>query len=118
MKDAAAVGSFEQIVLSSPLYVVVSALLAMLLMICLIRPQTFPFLRDKRSGFPSLGRQGQYAALLITTWGFITLIISAEMSEWYAGLYMLAWAGAQFGSVWLKLKGSALNPPQEVRERE
>ena len=94
------------VALSSELYHTVSALTAVLVMICWIRPQTFPFLRDKQSQYPSLGRQGQYSALLISSWGFVTMILYKGMSEWYAGLYMLAWAGAQFGSVWLKLKGS------------
>jgi hypothetical protein len=97
--------AMDVMALSSNLYQGVSAIVALIIFICWLRPQTFSFLIDKGSMYPSLGRQGQYTALIVSTWGFVTLTLTGDMSEYYAGLYMLAWAGAQFGSVWLKLKG-------------
>ena len=93
--------------MDSTLYEVVTALVAMLLMVVWIRPQTFKFLLDKGSYFPSLGRQGQYTALIVSTWvlATVTLVKKGEVQEWLFIGYMLSWAGAQFGSLWLKMKG-------------
>lgn len=94
--------------MNSPLYAMVSGLTAMLVVLAWIKPQTFSFLRDKDSHFPSLGRQGQYTALLASTWVLVTLTLQdGKLPEWYGMGYMLAWAGAQFSSVWLKIKGQA-----------
>ena len=34
----------------------------------------------------------------------ITLALNDHMTEWFFVGYMMSWAGAQFSSVWLKLK--------------
>jgi len=91
----------------SLLYEVVTALVAALVMVVWVRPQTFKFLLDKGSLFPSLGRQGQYTAMIVSTWVLVTvtLVKRGDVQEWLFIGYMLSWAGAQFGSLWLKMKG-------------
>jgi hypothetical protein len=94
-------------VIGSLLYEVVTALVAALLMVVWVRPQTFKFLLDKGSLFPSLGRQGQYTAMIVSTWLLVAvaLLKKGDVPEWMFIGYMLSWAGAQFGSLWLKMKG-------------
>jgi len=89
------------------LYQVVSAAVAVLVLIVWVRPQSFRFLLDKGSAFPSLGRQGQYTAMVISTWVLVTvtLVKKGDVQEWLFIGYMFAWGGAQFGSLWLKVKG-------------
>ena len=88
------------------LYQIVSALTAMLVIVAWVRPETFRFLMDKESGFHSLGRQGQYTAMLTSTWVLVsvTLLKEGDIQEWLFIGFMLAWAGAQFGSLWLKTR--------------
>jgi hypothetical protein len=93
------------IVAESVLYQAVSALVAILVMFVWVRPQMFRFLLDKGSDFPSLGRQGQYTAMIVSTWVIATVTLENGLSEWLFIGYMFAWAGAQFGSTWLKLQG-------------
>jgi hypothetical protein len=88
------------------LFDIISGVFAILLLIGLAKPQTFRFLLDKDSTEPSLGRLGQYAALVVSTWGFMWLIIHDKMTEFYFTSYMLSWAGAQFGSIFLKVMAS------------
>lgn len=86
------------------LYETLSAITAILVVIVWLRPRTFRFLVDKESQEPSLGRQGQYIALLVSTWALVYETIDGKLTEWFFTTYMLAWAGAQFGSLWLKIK--------------
>ncbi len=86
------------------LFQTVSALVAMVVVIVWVRPQTFPFLKDKDTQYPSLGRQGQYTALIVSTWIIVAESLARPVSEWLFTGYMFAWAGAQFASIWLKLK--------------
>jgi hypothetical protein len=95
--------------MTSYLHQVVSALVAALVLIVWTRPQTFKVLLDKDSDFPSLGRQGQYTAMVISTWVLVTITLNGTVAEWLFVGYMVAWAGAQFGSIWLKLKSQV--PP-------
>ena len=90
--------------MNSALYQAVSAIVAALVLVVWVRPQTFRFLLDKGSDFPSLGRQGQYTAMVVSTWALVTVTISGNLAEWLFVGYMLAWAGAQFGSIYLKMK--------------
>jgi len=93
--------------MDSMLYQVVTALVAALLIVVWVRPQTFKFLLDKGSFYPSLGRQGQFTAMIISTWVLVTVTLAkkGDLQEWLFIGYMLSWAGAQFGSLWLKMKG-------------
>ena len=83
----------------------ISAMFALLILIALIKPEMFPFLRDKGTEFPSLGRQGQYVAMITSTWVLMWITIKGALQEWLFVGYMFAWAGAHFGSIWLKMKG-------------
>jgi len=91
----------------SMLYQVVTALVAMLVMVVWIRPQIFRFLLDKGNAEPSLGRLGQFTAMIVSTWVLVTVTLAkkGDLQEWLFIGYMLSWAGAQFGSLWLKMKG-------------
>lgn len=86
---------------------VVSGLCALLVFVALVRPTTFAVLINKGANMPSLGKQGQFTALVTSTWVLVYITTADKLTEWYAGLYMLAWAGAQFGSIWLQVKGQA-----------
>ena len=97
------------------LYQVVSGIVAALIVIAWTRPGTFVFLRDKGTDFPSLSRLGQYTALLVSTWVMATMALKGEVQEWLFIGYMLAWAGAQFGSLYLKSKGQGGVTTTETR---
>jgi hypothetical protein len=90
------------------LHEAVSAAVAVLVLLVWVRPHTFKFLLDKGSTYPSLGRQGQYTAMVVSTWALVTVTLKGGLAEWLFVGYMFAWAGAQFGSIWLKLKGQAV----------
>ena len=92
----------------------ISALFAILILVALLKPDFFPFLRDKGTNFPSLGRQGQYVAMIVSTWGFMWLTIHDKMTEWFFVGYMFAWAGAQYAS--LRLKALAPDKPKPPAE--
>ena len=93
--------------MDSLLFQVVTAMVAALVMVGWIRPQSFKFLLDKGSDYPSLGRQGQYTAMVVSTWVLVTvtLVKKGDVPEWLFVSYMLAWGGVAFGSLWLKIKG-------------
>jgi len=86
---------------------VCSAMVAILVFITWVRPATFKFLLDKDSQFPSLGRQGQFTALMSSTWVFVLLAVNDNLTEWFFIGFMVTWAGAQATSAWLKIKGDA-----------
>lgn len=56
-----------------------------------------------------LSKVGQLVCLLATTWVVIhmELKLPAGIPEWALGLYMLAWVGAGFSSLFARMKGSA-----------
>lgn len=37
----------------------------------------------------------QTAALVVSTWGFVTLVQQGKLTEWYFGAYMLAFLGTR-----------------------
>lgn len=87
------------------LYQISCGLIAIIGILAMLKPLMFRFLLDKDTNEPSLGRVGQFIALLTSTWGFIALTIDGKLSEWYVTAYMLVWAGAQAASLALKIKG-------------
>jgi len=89
----------------TPIFNVMTVAFAILILLALIKPGLFRFLLDKDSVEPSLGRQGQYVALVVSTWALMWLVIHDKLTEFFFTSYMLAWAGAQFGSIFLKMKG-------------
>lgn len=93
------------------LYLTCSGILAMITVVAILRPVSFRFLLDKDTTEPSLGRVGQFVALMVSTWGFIALTVADTLSEWYVTAYMLVWAGAQAASLALKIKGNQEHKP-------
>jgi len=89
------------------LHEVGSAMIAILVLLAWLVPQKFRYLLDKDSQEPSLGRIGQFTALAVSTWAFITLVIMKDLNEWFFIGYMAVWAAAQAGSLALKIKGAA-----------
>lgn len=53
------------------------------------------------SGRTSLHKLGQFIALVTSTWGFVYLTLAYKLTEFYFGLYMAAWAGANAANKWL-----------------
>lgn len=57
-------------------------------------------------GRMDLSKVGQLTCLLTTTWIVIHMELKNTSAEWALGLYMLAWVGAGFGSLYARLKGN------------
>jgi len=93
------------------LYLTCSGIIAMITVVAILRPTAFRFLLDKDTSEPSLGRVGQFVALLVSTWGFVALTVEGKLTEWYVTAYMLVWAGAQAASLALKIKGNQEQKP-------
>lgn len=57
----------------------------------------------------------RFTAFIVSTWGFIYLIVDQRFSEWYFAGYMAAWAGNALLNKWLSIKESSTarpaNPP-------
>lgn len=49
----------------------------------------------------SLAKFGQAWALLVSTWGFIYLVVTSNLTEWYYAVYMVAWTGSNLINKWL-----------------
>lgn len=84
---------------------VLSGLCILVVFIAWVRPRTFEVLIDKGTGWPSLGKQSQFTALVMSTWMGAWLTVEGELKEWFFGLYMAIWAGAAASSLWLQIKG-------------
>lgn len=46
----------------------------------------------------------RFTAFVVSTWGFIYLIVDQRFSEWYFAGYMGAWAGNALLNKWLSVK--------------
>lgn len=46
----------------------------------------------------------RFTAFVVSTWGFVYLIVDQRFSEWYFAGYMTAWAGNALLNKWLNLK--------------
>lgn len=58
----------------------------------------------------------RFTAFVVSTWGFVYLIVDQRFSEWYFAGYMAAWAGNALLNKWLNMKqgsgnGQPLPPP-------
>jgi hypothetical protein len=58
----------------------------------------------------------RFTAFVVSTWGFVYLIVDQRFSEWYFAGYMAAWAGNALLNKWLTIKqgtsnGIAVPPP-------
>src|SRR5271163_4132425 len=49
---------------------------------------------DPQTKQPSVHQLGQVTALIISSWGFIVLVLHGQLTEVYFTTYMVAWAGA------------------------
>lgn len=50
----------------------------------------------------SLYKVGQFTALIVSTWGFVYLTLAYKLTEFYFGLYMAAWTGANVANKWVE----------------
>jgi len=46
----------------------------------------------------------RFTAFVVSTWGFVYLIVDQRFSEWYFAGYMAAWAGNALVNKWLNMK--------------
>lgn len=86
-------------------FAVLTLAFAALILVALVKPALFKFLRDKGTDFPSLQRQGQYVVLITMTWGFMWQVSKDKLSTEYATFYALIFVGSQAVSIWQKMKG-------------
>jgi hypothetical protein len=52
----------------------------------------------------------RFTAFVVSTWGFVYLIVDQRFSEWYFAGYMAAWTGNALLNKWL----SAKETPQQI----
>ena len=60
----------------------------------------------------------RFTAFVVSTWGFVYLIVDQRFSEWYFAGYMAAWAGNALVNKWLSIKQQStpgLPPPPPPR---
>lgn len=59
----------------------------------------------------------RFTAFVVSTWGFVYLIVDQRFSEWYFAGYMAAWAGNALVNKWLNMKQASQTsapPPPPV----
>jgi hypothetical protein len=54
----------------------------------------------------------RFGAFVVSTWGFVYLILDGHFSEWYFGGYMAAWCGNALLNKYLTNRESAVTPPR------
>lgn len=56
----------------------------------------------------------RFVAFVVSTWGFVYLIVDQRFSEWYFAGYMVAWTGNALMNKWLNNRdpGPAQSVPQ------
>lgn len=55
-------------------------------------------------GKASLTKIAQFGAFMISTWGFVHLVVYNNLTEWYYTSYMIAWAGTRVATYWINKK--------------
>ncbi len=53
----------------------------------------------------------RFGAFIVSTWGFVYLILDERFSEWYFAGYMAAWVGNALANKYLTGKDHAPAPP-------
>ena len=57
----------------------------------------------------------RFCTFVVSTWGFVYLIVDQRFSEWYFAGYMAAWTGNALVNKWLTIKeqttANPVNPP-------
>lgn len=56
----------------------------------------------------------RFTAFLVSTWGFVYLIVDQRFSEWYFAGYMAAWAGNALINKWLNNRDPLGSPPSST----
>lgn len=69
---------------------------------------------DDNTGKPSIHKIGQGLALLVSTWGFVKLVLSGTLTEAYFTIYMGVWAGSTALNQYLSNKLPSTAPPAPV----
>lgn len=72
---------------------------------------------DKETGKVSLSRFGQFTALVVSTWGFVTLTVNGNLTEWYYASYMMIWAVAEGFRKWGSLEINKKRIERDLEER-
>lgn len=67
---------------------------------------------DPQTKQPSIHQLGQISALLISSWGFIVLVLHNQLTEVYFTTYMAVWAGANALDKLLTRDNSCRDSPQ------
>ena len=94
--------------MDSLLFQVSSGLVALLVALVWIKPTLFRVLVDQPSGQPSLWRQGQFTSMMTCTWALVALVLGDKLTEWFLGLFLFTFAGAQLASIGMKIGGQLL----------
>ena len=94
--------------MDSLLFQVASGLVAAIVALAWIKPTLFRVLVDQPSGQPSLARQGQFTSMMVCTWALVALVLTNRLSEWFLGLFLFTFAGAQLASIGMKIGGQLL----------
>jgi len=64
------------------------------------------------NGRISEAKFARFVAFLVSTWGFVYLILDQRFSEWYFAGYMAAWTGNALFNKWLDSKlNTSPTPP-------
>ena len=67
------------------------------------------------NGRISEAKFARFVAFLVSTWGFVYLIMDQRFSEWYFAGYMAAWTGNALFSKWLDTRtNSSQNTTSEL----
>jgi hypothetical protein len=62
----------------------------------------------------------RFCTFVVSTWGFVYLIVDQRFSEWYFAGYMAAWTGNALVNKWLSIKeqntaNTSDTPPPPVK---
>ena len=60
---------------------------------------------------PSIHQLGQFTALIVSSWGFVVLVLHNALSETYFTTYMAVWAAANSLDRYLTQRGDSRNLP-------
>ena len=56
----------------------------------------------------------RFCTFVVSTWGFVYLIVDQRFSEWYFAGYMAAWTGNALVNKWLSIKEQTTTNPANV----
>ena len=56
----------------------------------------------------------RFCTFVVSTWGFVYLIVDQRFSEWYFAGYMAAWTGNALVNKWLTIKEQTTTNPANV----